>query len=85
MTPIVAQSSLKIEPPNPFTKKSDDDIKTWFYTIDLNFKAENQILQGQIALRVALNLMANAAIWFSGKNADLDTLSWAELKEHLGK
>ena len=58
----------KIEQPKPFKGKSDDDINTWLHAMDLEFKEENHILQGQMALGVSWNLTADVSIWFRAKN-----------------
>ena len=78
--PIVALSSVKIQPPKTITRKTYDDTETWLYAMDLYFKVENRILQGQRAVRVTLHLMANATIWFKAKKSDLNALTWPELK-----
>ena len=36
-----------------------------------------------MAIRAALNLTADAAVWFRAKNPNLDALNWPELKVHL--
>ena len=38
---IVAQSLVRIEPPNLFAGKPDDNIDTWTHVIDLCFKVED--------------------------------------------
>ena len=35
------------------------------------------------AIKAALNLTADAAVWFKGKNLNLKTLTWSELKIHF--
>ena len=47
------------------------------------FHAENRIPPAQHRLHVALNLLANAAIWFRAQTADLNSLSWDSLKISL--
>ena len=46
----------------------------------LYFHAENRILPVQRGQRAALNLLADAAIWFRVQTADLNLLSWDWLK-----
>ena len=38
---IVAYYSIKIEKLKPYMVKSDNDMDTWLYIIDLYFKADN--------------------------------------------
>ena len=51
--------------------------------MDLYFKVEQCIPQTQRAIRAALNLTADVAVWFRGKNPNPDALTWQELKVHL--
>ena len=46
-------------------------------------KHEIKFFRAQGSLRVALNLMDNAAIWFIAKNLYLYTLTCAKLKKQL--
>ena len=48
--------------------------------MELYFHTENQILPVQCGLCAALNLLANAAIWFRAQTLDLSLLSWGSLK-----
>ena len=51
--------------------------------MELYFHAENRILPAQRGLRAALNVSADAAIWFRAQTADLNLLSWDSLKVAL--
>ena len=48
--------------------------------MEFYFQAENRILPVQHGLRAALNLLANADIWFRVQTVDLNLLSWDLLK-----
>ena len=48
--------------------------------MELYFHAENRIPPAQRGLRAALNLSADAAVWFRAQQADLNSLSWDSLK-----
>ena len=48
--------------------------------MELYFYAENRIPTAQHGLHAALNLLADAAIWFRAQQADLNSLSWDSLK-----
>ena len=51
--------------------------------MELYFYAENRNLPVQHGLRNALNLLADAAIWFRAQTADLNLSSWDLLKNAL--
>ena len=48
--------------------------------MELYFHAENRIPPAQHGLPAALNLSADAAVWFRAQQADLNSLSWDSLK-----
>ena len=76
----MVQSSVKIEPPKAFGGTSSEDVDSWIFSMELYFHAENQIPPVQRGLRAALNLSADAAVWFRAQQADLNSLSWDSLK-----
>ena len=59
----------------PFGGKNNEDIDSWIFSMDLYFKVEQYIPQSQRAIRAALNLTADAAVWFRAKNSNLDALT----------
>ena len=76
----MVQSSVKIEPPKSFGGMSSEDVDSWIFSMELYFHAENRILPVQCGLHAALNLSADAAIWFRVQTVDLNLLSWDSLK-----
>ena len=76
----MVQSSVKIEPPKVFGGTSSEDVDSWIFSMELYFHAENRIPPAQRGLRAALNLSADAAVWFRAQQADLNSLSWDSLK-----
>ena len=76
----MVQSSVKIEPPKAFGGTSSEDIDSWIFSMELYFHAENRILPVQHGLCAALNLSADAAIWFRVQQVDLNSFSWDSLK-----
>ena len=76
----MVQSLVKIEPPKAFGGTSSEDVDSWIFSMELYFHAENWILPVQRGLHAALNLSADAAIWFRVQQADLNSLSWDSLK-----
>ena len=71
---------MKIKPPKLFGGMSSEDVDSWIFGIELYFHAENRIPPAQHGLRAALNLSADAAIWFKAQTADFNLLSCNSLK-----
>ena len=59
---------------------SSEDVNSWIFIMEMYFHAENRIPPAQHELHAALNLLADAAIWFRAQTADLNSLSWNLLK-----
>ena len=76
----MVQSLVKIEPPKVFGGISSEDVDSWIFSMELYFHAKNRILPAQRGLRAALNLSADAAVWFRAQQVDLNSLSWDSLK-----
>ena len=76
----MVQSLVKIEPPKAFGGTSSEDVDSWIFSMELYFHAENRIPPAQCGLHAALNLSADAAVWFRVQQADLNSLSWDSLK-----
>ena len=76
----MVQSSVKIELPIAFGGTSSEDVDSWIFSMELYFNTENRILPAQCGLHAALNLSADAAIWFREQTEHLNLLSWDSLK-----
>ena len=64
------------------TKLDGAEVDTWIFSMNLYFAALNVPLE-RWALRAALNLKAEAAIWLHGQPFDLGAVMWDQLSEAL--
>ena len=64
------------------TKLDGAEVDTWIFSMNLYFAALN-VPPERRALRAALNLEAEAAIWLRVQPFDLGAVTWDQLSEAL--
>ena len=64
------------------TKLDSAEVDTWIFSMNLYFAALN-IPPERWALRAALNIEAEAAIWLRAQPFDLGAVTWDQLSEAL--
>ena len=64
------------------TKLDGAEVDTWIFSMNLYLAALN-VPPERRALRAALNLEAEAAIWLSAQPFDLGAVMWDQLSEAL--
>ena len=64
------------------TKLDGAEVDTWIFSMNLYFAALN-VPPERRALRAALNLEAEAAIWLRVQPFDLGSVTWDQLSEAL--
>ena len=64
------------------TKLDGAEVDTWIFSMNLYFAALN-VPPERRALRAALNLEAEAAIWLRAQPFDLGAVMWDQLSEAL--
>ena len=53
--------------------------------MDSYFYTKQRVLEQQLAIHAALNLIMKAEAWFRAQNVDLNTLTWSVLRNHLSQ
>ena len=52
------------------------EIDTWIYSMEMYFLAETRIPEGHRAVRAALNLEGDAAVWFRAQGWHPGQITW---------